>query len=253
MQRSDFTDDMPGELVQTIDAHPAFLPHPLPPSLIWTSELIHALSEADRAIGKLSGISTATVSGINPHLLIRPFMAREARLSSQIEGTVATVSDLFLFEETEAVEKEVPDVREVHNYSKALQFGLDALQHRPLSLGIIKELHQVLMDRVRGGDKTPGQFRTGQVFLGRSKNIEDASFVPPPPLMIQPALEELERYIQTPSTVPPLVRHAMIHYQFESIHPFNDGNGRVGRLLITMLFMRRPDFAVADALPLGIL
>jgi Fic family protein len=141
----------------------------------------------------------------------------------------------LLFEELPNIEDRVPDVREVANYVRALEFGLESLRHRPLKLGMIRELHHVLMTGVRGGDKTPGALRNIQVFIGPTMNMADARFVPPPPLHVPTALEALENFIETPSTLPPLIRIALVHYQFEAIHPFQDGNGRIGRLLITLM------------------
>ena len=175
------------------------------------------------------------MGGVNPHLLMRPFVHREAVLSSQIEGTHATLSDLFLFEQAEAIEKQVPDVREVANYVRALEYGVERLKVHPLGLGLIRELHQVLMTGVRGGERTAGAFRQIRVFIGATHRIEEARYVPPPPLLVQPAMEALERYLQAPSDLAPLVRLAIVHYQFEAIHPFEDGNGRFGRLLITLM------------------
>ena len=189
------------------------------------------LSAADRAVGQLAGIGGSLP---NPHLLINPFVRREAVLSSQIEGTHASLSDLVLFEQSEAIENQVPDVREVANYVRALQFGLKRYKEIPLGLLLIKELHHQLMDGVRGGDKTPGQFRHGQNFIGRTNRIEEARFVPAATQVLDEVLEAFEKYLQTSSLLPPLVRLALMHYHFEAIHPFNDGNGRIGRLLITL-------------------
>lgn len=233
MQVEEFQENKPGELVRNLDGALTFIPHPLPPRLIWTDDLVSIQSAADRALARLSGIGD--FGGVNPHLLIRPFVRREAVLSSQIEGTQANLSDLLLFEQAEAVEERTPDVREVLNYVHALEAGLESMKTRPLGCSLIRDLHQHLMTDVRGSETTPGAFRTQQVFIGRSKQIGEARFVPPPPHEVGPSMQALEEFLQAPGKLPPLVRAALVHYQFEAIHPFHDGNGRVGRLLISLM------------------
>jgi Fic family protein len=232
MQVSDFTEDKPGELVRNFAGDWCFVPAGLPGKLIWTDELVSSLTAADRAIGRLMGVGRGLP---DPKLLVRSFLQREAELSSRIEGTHAGLRDLVLFDQTQSVEERVPDVREVHNNLRALEFGLEQVRHRPVSLSLIRQMHQILLKDVRGQDKTPGQFRAIQAHIGRTRRIEEATFVPAPPHAITPAMEALESFIQTPSSVPPLARVAMIHYQFEAIHPFADGNGRIGRVLILLL------------------
>jgi Fic family protein len=232
MQVSDFTEDKPGELVRNFAGDWCFLPAPLPGKFVWTDEIVSSLNAAGQAIGRLVGVGRGLP---NPKLLVRTFLQREAELSSRIEGTHAGLRDLVLFEQTQSIEERVPDVREVHNNLRALEYGLDQVRHRPVSLNLIRQMHQILLKDVRGQDKTPGQFRTIQAHIGRSPRIEEATFVPAPPHAIAPAMEALESFIQSPSGVPPLVRVAMIHYQFEAIHPFADGNGRIGRVLILLL------------------
>jgi Fic family protein len=229
---SSFSQNAPGRLVRSLQGAWTFVPHPLPPMLKWSEELASHLSAADRALGQLAGVGGSLP---NPHLLINPFVRREAVLSSQIEGTHASLSDLVLFEQSEAIEARVPDVREVANYVRALKFGLGRQKTSPFGLLLIRQLHQQLMNGVRGGDKTPGQFRTAQNFIGRTNRLEDARFVPPAAHVLKEVLDEFEDFLQTRSAMPPLARLAVLHYQFEAIHPFNDGNGRVGRLLITLI------------------
>lgn len=173
----------------------------------------------------------------NPHLLIRPFLRREAVLSSQIEGTQASMPQLLLFQVNEQIERDVPDVREVANYMRALEYGLKRQRRLPLSLRLIREMHRLLLEGVRGEDKQPGQFRRTQVHIGpQSTPIKQAVFVPPPPgKELSRALDALEKYLHAPRDLPPVVRLALVHYQFESIHPFIDGNGRIGRLLISLM------------------
>ena len=212
----------------------AYVPNPLPPVLTWTSELVADLSAADQALGRLAGLG-ATLP--NPHILIAPFMHREAVLSSQIEGTRASLSDLYTYEAVQLSLFDHPsDVREVHNYVRALEYGLERLRTLPLSLRLIREIHARLMEGVRGEHQTPGEFRRSQNWLGPPGcTLNDATFVPPPVSEMWEALDAFEEFLHSPSTLPPLVRLGLIHYQFEAIHPFLDGNGRIGRLLITLL------------------
>ncbi len=169
-------------------------------------------------------------------LLIRSFVNREAVLSSRIEGTQASLTDLFLFEVAPNVEQSVPDVREVHNYVRALEHGLERLRQIPLTLNLIKELHEILLEGVRGQERHPGEFRRIQNWIGPPRSpIQRATYVPPPPEQLMVCLTAFERFVNIPNELPLLVRLAMIHYQFEAVHPFEDGNGRVGRLLISLL------------------
>jgi Fic family protein len=229
-----FKDTPDGHVVSVGGAHNAFIPNPLPPSIAWSDELILALSEADRALGQLAGLGRLLP---NPHLLIRPFLHREAVLSSRIEGTRASLSDVFAYELNQPMLFELPsDTREVYNYVRALDYGMDRLRTLPLSLRLLREVHGVLMEGVRGDNQTPGEFRDRQNWIGASGSaVQDAIFVPPPTADMLQALDDLERYLHADSSLPPLVRIALIHYQLETIHPFLDGNGRVGRLLITLL------------------
>ena len=234
MQSTDFSRDRPGKLVRNLDGHWTFVPHPLPGRLKWSNELGAVLSDAERALGRLMGIGLTLP---NPRIVVRSFLRREAELSSRIENTFASLSDLALFDQTQSVEQRVPDVREVANNERALAFGLEAVEtrHRPISLSLIKEMHRLLLENVRGEDKEPGRFRNHQVHIGKTTRIEDARFVPAPPLLVPELMDQLIDYIHSPSDLPPLARSAMIHYQFETIHPFTDGNGRIGRVLILML------------------
>jgi Fic family protein len=212
----------------------AYLPNPLPPTLAWTPELVADLSEADRALGELAGLGRVLP---NPHILIAPFIRREAVLSSQIEGTRASLSDLYAYEAVQLSLFDRPsDVREVHNYVRALEYGLERLSTLPLSLRLIRELHERLMEGVRGEHQTPGEFRRSQNWVGPPGcMLNDATFVPPPVPEMKQSLDAFEKFLHVDSPLPPLIRLGLIHYQFEAIHPFLDGNGRVGRLLITLL------------------
>jgi len=197
--------------------------------------LVAALSDADRAIGRLAGEGRSLP---NPHWLIRPFVRREAVLSSRIEGTQATLGEL-LSAEAAAAERSPDDLREVANYVVALEHGIERLRELPLSLRLVRELHQHLMTGVRGGQAEPGEFRSVQNWVGPPGcRIEDATFVPPPPQELPRWLGEWEAFLHDRSR-PPLIHIALAHHRFESIHPFLDGNGRVGRLLIPLLLVER--------------
>jgi len=230
----EFRDSPAGRLVKAQGEYWAFVPNPLPPSIAWSSELVSTLSEADRAIGELAGLGRLMS---NPHLLIRPLIRREAVFSSRIEGTQASLSDLFTYEAVQLSLFDLPDdVREVHNYVRALEYGLERMRDFPLSLRLIREIHAVLMEGVRGETKTPGEFRRSQNWIGTpGATLSEASYVPPPVSEMWKALDAFEKFLHAPSPLPPLIRIGLIHYQFEAIHPFLDGNGRVGRLLITLL------------------
>lgn len=211
----------------------AFVPDPLPPNVLWDGQMVSLLSTADRALGRLAGVGQTLP---NPHLLIGSFKRREAVLSSRIEGTQASMDDLLLFEAAPTVQPRVPDVREVWNYVRALEHGLDRQKNLPMSKRLMREMHGILLEGVRGQEHTTGEFRRSQNWIGPPGcSLADATFVPPPPSEMCEAIDALETYLHEPSTLPPLVRLAVIHYQFEAIHPFLDGNGRIGRLMITLL------------------
>jgi Fic family protein len=213
-----------------------FVPAPLPPKFDWTPRLINLLSNADRLVGRLAGEGGRLP---NPHILIRPFLRREAVLSSKIEGTQATLGELLAAEAGAIVERSPDDLREVANYVVALEHGILRLKNLPLSVRLTRELHERLMTGVRGQRATPGRFRQIQNWIGRpGSSIETASYIPPPPGEVEPCLAAWEKFLHA-SSLPPLVTIALAHYQFEAIHPFLDGNGRVGRLLITLFLIER--------------
>ena len=175
----------------------------------------------------------------NPHLFIRPFIKREAVYSSRIEGTQATLGELLAIEAGAHVERSPDDLREVGNYVAALEHGLNRLKDLPLSLRLAREMHEILMSGVRGEHATPGEFRQSQNWIGAPGcTLKDASFIPPPPDALNKCLGDWERFINE-SDLPLLIMAALMHYQFETIHPFLDGNGRIGRLLITLLLCER--------------
>ena len=239
MRESDFTAASPGRLVaaHTLDGSywPAFVPNPLPPAMTWSSETVYLLSNADRSLSELNGRAAALP---NPYLLLLPLTAREAVASSGIEGTTSNLAELYQFQ-LDGITRDRDDAEELDNHVKAMQFGLDRLQQLPMSLRLLREVHQVLMSGVRGSSRRPGEFRTGQVIIGGGRGIQYARYVPPPYAEMMPALHELERFLHSESRIPLLAQLALIHYQFEAIHPFEDGNGRTGRLLITLLLCDR--------------
>lgn len=233
MQTADFTDSAAGELVTAHQGYTAFVPNPLPPELNLTWSLVLDNSRADRALSELAGVARTLP---NPHLLIDPFVRREAVLSSRIEGTQASLSDLLFFEASGESDPRPEDVREVSNYVKALERGLRLLDEIPVSQRLIRELHRELMQGVRGDQMMPGEFRARQNWIGPAGcRLEDATFVPPPVPEMTAALDQFEKFLHTETELPPLIKMALIHYQFEAIHPFLDGNGRIGRLLLILL------------------
>lgn len=228
-----------GRLIQQIEGYRAFIPAPLPPDPppVFDAELIGLLSRADRALGRLDGITSVLP---NPDLFVAMFVRQEAVLSSQIEGTQSTLDDVLQFELDEEGADLAKDVGAVVNYVNAMNYGLGRLKDLPLCLKLIKEIHDRLLRGVRGGDKTPGDFRRTQNWIGPTGcSLNSASFVPPPVHEMLPALDNLERFLHDSDSFPVLIHCALVHAQFETIHPFIDGNGRVGRLLITFLLCQR--------------
>lgn len=235
MNPKDFQESTSGQLISIPEGGYAFVPNSLPPAdLEWDSGLVEMLSTADRALGELAGIGRTLP---NPHLLVRPFLRREAVLSSRIEGTQASLSDVFTYETIQfPLFDSSDDVKEVHNYVRALEFGLERMSSLPVSLRLIKEIHGILLEDVRGEQFRAGEYRQGQTFIGPpGSRLATATYVPPPPDQMMEALNNLEMYINETSSLPPLIRLGLIHYQFEAIHPFPDGNGRLGRLLVSLL------------------
>lgn len=196
------------------------------------------ISAADQALGELAGAGRRLP---NPHLLIRPFIRREAVLSSRIEGTVTRLDQLFLFE-AEPEELSYPsDAVEVRNYVRALEHGLDYIRSgHPFSLQMIREVHQILLSEARGAANRPGQIRDRPVLIGQSgDDFETSRFNPPCHTTLSPLLNDFVDFLRDGRDLPVIVQMALMHYQFETIHPFNDGNGRVGRLLITLMLCER--------------
>jgi Fic family protein len=210
----------------------AFVPPPLPPTPpIDTQSLLDKLSVADRALGRLDGIATLLP---DKALFLYMYVRKEAVLSSQIEGTQSTLSDLLLFETEAEAGTPIDDIREVSNYVDAMMYGLDRMKALPISLRLIREMHDRLMKGSRGGTKSPGEFRRSQNWIGGTRP-GNAIYVPPPVSELSSCLDAFEKFIhaETPG-IPLLIKAGLLHVQFETIHPFLDGNGRLGRLLITL-------------------
>ena len=225
-----------GRVILQASGYKAFVPAPLPPDppIGYSGELLTLLSGADRDIGRLDALATLLP---NPDLFVAMYVRHEAVLSSQIEGTQSTLEDVLAYE-ADALRDDTPkDVAEVVNCVRAMNHGLARLPELPLSLRLLREIHAELMQGVRGGDKSPGEFRTSQNWIGGTgSTLRDAAYIPPPPHELMPALGQLERFLhEARDSVPLLVRCALAQAQFETIHPFLDGNGRVGRLLITLM------------------
>ena len=225
-----------GRVVRAPGGYRAFVPAPLPPPITWDSDLVGVLSRADQAIGRLAGEGWRLP---NPDHFISSFLHREAVHSSRIEGTRTTLEELHAAGAGVLDVSDPSDLREVGNYVAALEYGLARLDTLPLSLRLIREIHERLMRGVRGDIATPGEFRRSQNWIGPpGSRLNDATYVPPPVDELMGCLDALERFLHDDS-LPPLVHAALAHSQFEAIHPFLDGNGRVGRLLITLLLVER--------------
>ena len=230
-----------GGYVKHPTGYRAFIPNPLPPDppLRLDDELLALLSVADQSLGQLEGVSNMLP---NPHslpssgLFLGMYVRKEAVLSSQIEGTQATLIDVVGYD-ARLTQRSVPaDVLETSNYVKALNSGLDLLNELPLCNRLIRQIHSILMQGVRGQERTPGEFRTSQNWIGSpGSSIRDATYVPPPPYEMARGMGDLELYLNSEAPTPLLIKCGLVHGQFEMIHPFLDGNGRVGRLLIILL------------------
>ena len=239
MDPKNFSSPSSGIPILTQTDYWAFLPAPLPPVITWSLPLVSALADAERDLSKLT---TMAGSFPFPRLLIQPFVRREAVLSSRIEGTRATLTDLYAYESAQLSFLEPGnDVREVYNYVRALEYGLERVKTLPVSLRLIREIHAKLMGGVRGGNLTPGEFRRSDLptksnWIGSiGSTPATAAYIPPPVDEMNAGLDQLEKFIHAGSEIPALVRAGLVHYQFEAIHPFLDGNGRIGRLLMILL------------------
>lgn len=236
MDRHGFGARATGELVPTVGGRRAFVPAPLPPATFDLAALLPALTRATQAVGELKGIGRTVP---NPLLLIRPLQRREAISSSSMEGTYTTLTDLFLFEAGAEAEAQ-GDAREVANYVRALEGAIDGLADLPISTRLIRDAHRVLLTGVarhRGARIEAGELKRDQNWIGGGGRIEDARFIPTPPAETPRALDRLFGFVHREARAAPLIDAALAHYQFETIHPFADGNGRVGRMLITLMLI----------------
>jgi Fic family protein len=238
--------DRSGEYRLQPGGYRAFVPRPLPPkpTVAIDHELWELLSKADRALGRLDG-ATGTLPDADSFVF--GYVIKEAVLSSRIEGTQASLVDVLEFESDPVdTSARVTDIAEVNNYVAAMNYGIERLSSLPVSERLIREIHERLMKEVRGQDRRPGEFRSTQNWVGTAGSpIEEAEYVPPPPGEMLEALHDLEAFIYSHEPMPDLIKVGLVHAQFETIHPFLDGNGRIGRLLITFLLcerqiMRRP-------------
>jgi Fic family protein len=232
----DIQESSAGKVIKSPKGYYAYVPNPLPPTIDWNIQLVSALSRADFLLGKLAREGSKLP---NPHLLMRPFITREAVLSSKIEGTHATIGEILAHNAGVDVQQNPDDLQEVQNYITALDFSLKRLSELPLSLRLIKEIHEKLMQGVRGSHATPGEFRQSQNWIGSPGcTLNSAKFVPPPVDQLMGCLSEFEKFLHN-RQLPPLIHVALCHYQFEAIHPFLDGNGRMGRLLVGLLLIEQ--------------
>ena len=232
--------DRAGRYIEQLTGYKAFIPNPLPPipKLRIDDEMLELLSQADRALGRLDGSTDALP---NPDLFVFMYVRKEAVLSSQIEGTQASLIDVLEFE-SRTVEPDNPqDVTEVVNYIAAINHGLERLENNfPLSLRLIREIHKELLREGRGSEKGSGEFRRSQNWIGKGRcNLKEATYVPPPPHEMQEALSNFEKFLHDSAPMPALIKIGLAHAHFETIHPFEDGNGRTGRLLITLLLCEK--------------
>lgn len=222
-----------GYFVRQKEGYHAFIPKELPPDrpLDLDAKLQCLLSDADRALARLDGMAIILP---NVDVFVAMFMKKEALISSQIEGTQASLKGVLEFEAKVPSCENINDINEVLNYFKAMNHGLEQLKHSPISLDMIKEIHRILIEGTQGSRYNPGEFRTVQNYIGRKGGtIYDADFIPPPPGQVDDLMRNLGQFMNNRDELPPLVKIALIHSQFETIHPFVDGNGRMGRLLIT--------------------
>jgi Fic family protein len=241
MDKNGFREGKTGQLVATIGGRRAFVPSALPPHEMDVKRFVGPLTRATQAVGELKGIGRSIA---NPLLLIRPLQRREAVSSSSMEGTYTTISDLFLFEAGEAASARRTDNREVLNYVRALEKVIGSLDDIPISTRLLRQAHHILLTGVardRGARVEAGELKRDQNWIGGTGRIESARFIPAPPAYTPDALDELMRYInrEDRDNASPLIDAALAHYQFEAIHPFADGNGRVGRMLITLMLIER--------------
>jgi Fic family protein len=237
VERTDYASTPFGKPRRTLGRHGyvAYFPEPIPRAIELPTPTVRLLADAEASLGRLAGVGQLVG---NPHLLIRPYLLREALSSARIEGTQASLADVF--EVQASGEPPNADVEEVLNYIDALEWGLGQLGRLPLGVRLIRNMHRRLLSGVRGRERTPGKFRTTQNWVGESgSTVETALFVPPPPAELPALLADWERYAHETVEVPILLQNALLHYQFETLHPFLDGNGRIGRLLSVFLLVEQ--------------
>lgn len=237
MNPEDFDNSRAGEIVayrQNDETIATFVPRPIPPELSYNQDMVKLIEDAASNLNDLKGTGRNLP---DPNIFIRPYILKEAVLSSQIEGTQTSFEEAIIHSDSEGEGdvREARDLQEVQNYAEALDYGLDRLGKEPLSVDLVRRIHEKLMSGVRGENKSPGEFRKKQVHIGEvGVSREDADYVPMPPNRIPEAMNQLFEFMNDGSSMPYLAKSALIHYQFEAIHPFEDGNGRVGRLLIIL-------------------
>jgi Fic family protein len=240
MKIQDFTSQRAGELKANQRGYTAFVPHKPPPKIELSWNLIRQVSRAEKALAELNGLATTLP---NADMLALPSLYKEAVLSSKIEGTQTEIEDLYIYNADKTVQS--PDVNEVENYKKALEQGIKRLKSLPICSRLILELHATLMRGVRGQQFQSGEYRTTQNWIGAAGcTLQDATFVPVPPEELHNKISELENYLNQESCEEPtLIQCAIAHYQFEVVHPFADGNGRIGRLLILLILIAKGNLA----------
>ena len=237
MDKSRFQSTIFGSAERTFGPHGyvAYFPNPIPRQIEISTENVAAMADAEAALGRLAGVGRLLP---NPQLMVGPYLRREALASTRIEGTQASLTDVY---DAEAGTIPIgPDVEEVVNYVAAIETDLDSLKSIPISMRLLREMHVTILAGVRGSERRPGEIRTSQNWIGApGASIETATFVPPPPDRLGGLLDDLESFVHENPSLPPLIQTALVHYQFETIHPFLDGNGRLGRLLIVFLLVTR--------------
>ena len=222
-----------GNFAKQAGGYEAFIPKPLPPDppIKYDDELHMLLSKADRSLARLDGIISVLP---NPDLFVAMYVKKEALLSSQIEGTQVSLEGILEFEANIQPKDDINEIKEVFNYVNALNYGIKRLESLPMSLRLIREIHKILLEGVRGASRNPGEFRKRQNFIGpQGCSIHEAAYIPSPPHLVLDNMGNIEKFIHSRDKTPPLIKIALIHAQFETVHPFLDGNGRIGRLLVT--------------------
>jgi Fic family protein len=238
MNPEDFQNSSAGAPTRTTQGYWTFIPAALPPDISWSPKLVSALSKADRSLADLAAVVGTSQSS---HNVVRPFIFREALSSSRLGGWHTSLEELYVYHAAQrSFWKTSSGVHEVLNYVRALDYGLSQLNMAPVNLRLIREIHKVIFEGVYDVQQSPGEFRRTQNWIGPpGSSLQDALFVPPPAIEMNSGLSNIEGFILTTPDLPELIRLGLIHYQFETIHPFLDGNGRVGRLMIILMMCAR--------------